>query len=203
VSQQIGNNPADRQLVAEVLRGNTQAFGDIIKNTEALVARIVFKMIPNVEDRKDIAQDVYLKAFDKLKGFRFQCKLSTWIAQIAYNTCLSWLEKKKLIFPNIQDDGENNDEALEILHSRSVIHAISETEQQIRQKELSGILKAEIAGLPPVYQTLVALFHQEELSYLELAQISGLPEGTVKSYLFRARKILKENLLSKYKKEAL
>lgn len=81
--------------------------------------------------------------------------------------------------------------------------ASSESESLIFQKELSGILQEEIKRLPVIYQTLVTLFHQESLSYQELTQITGLPEGTVKSHLFRARKMLKENLLLKYKKEAL
>ena len=97
VNHTTGNNPADKHLVDRVLRGDTRAFGIIIKNTENLVAQIVFKLIPVVEDRKDLAQDIYLKAFHNLAGFKFQSKLSTWIAQIAYNSCLSWIEKKKLV----------------------------------------------------------------------------------------------------------
>ncbi|HSC39734.1 MAG TPA: sigma factor, partial [Chitinophagaceae bacterium] len=78
-----GNNYSDKQLVDRVLRGNTQAFGIIVKNTETLVAQIVFKMVGSAEDRKDIAQDIYLKVFRKLDSFRFESKLSTWIAQVA------------------------------------------------------------------------------------------------------------------------
>jgi len=191
-------------LVERVLRGDHHAFGIIIKNTEALVAQVVFKMIANTEDRKDIAQDIYLKVFHKLGSFRFQSKLSTWIAQVAYNTCLSWLEKRKLVLPgNLHESGGAHEAALEHLHSKSTGLAGNETDRPMLQKERSGIIQQEIDGLPPVYQTLITLYHQEEMSYEEMAQITGLPDGTVKSYLFRARKMLKENLLSKYKKEAL
>ncbi|HEY4935367.1 MAG TPA: sigma-70 family RNA polymerase sigma factor, partial [Puia sp.] len=79
----------------------------------------------------------------------------------------------------------------------------SHSENRLSQKELSGILRREIDGLPAIYQTLITLFHHESMSYEELSQITGMPEGTVKSSLFRARKMLKENLLSKYQKEAL
>ena len=106
MSTQTGNHPEDKDLVNHVLRGDQSAFGRIIKNTEALVASIVYKMIPDQEERKDIAQDIYLKAFHKLAGFKFQSKLSTWIGQIAYNTCLSWLEKKKLVLPGEQWDND-------------------------------------------------------------------------------------------------
>lgn len=196
-----GNNPADRHLVDRVLRGDTRAFGIIIKNTECLVAGIVFKLIPVVEERKDMAQDIYLKAFHNLAGFKFQSKLSTWIARIAYNSCLSWIEKKKLILPGNLQDEDAYSLSPDSVHPRYAVS--SDSERQLFQKELSVILNKEINGLPPLYQTLITLYHQESMSYEELSQITGLPDGTVKSYLFRARKMLKENLLSKYKKEAL
>jgi RNA polymerase sigma factor (sigma-70 family) len=194
----------DKNLVDKVLKGDSQAFGIIIKNTEGLVAQIVFKMIPNTEDRKDLVQNIYLKAFHKLSSFKFQSKLSTWIAQIAYNNCLSHLEKKKLVLPGGGHDKDGSGEdTLALLSSRYGMDSYGGTEQFIDQKELSGILQVEINSLPPVYKTLISLYHQEELSYEEMVEITGLPEGTVKSYLFRARKMLKENLLAKYKKEAL
>jgi RNA polymerase sigma-70 factor (ECF subfamily) len=186
-----------------VLSGDTNAFSAIIKSTENLVAQIVFKMIPNSEDRKDMAQDIYLKAFHKLSGFKFQSKLSTWIGQIAYNNCLSYLEKKKLVLLGSSQDGNEPEEALEILLNKPNSLSLSESEKNIFQKELSGILQFEIERLSPVYKTLISLYHQEELSYEEITQITELPQGTVKNYLFRARKMLKENLLAKYKKEEL
>ena len=204
VHSKTGNNLTDQQLVARVLNGDTQAFGAIIANTEKLVAQIVFKMVTHAEDRKDLAQDVYLKTFHHLQGFRFQSKLSTWIARIAYNACLSHLEKKRLVLPG-REHGEDGacEEDLDLLNSRSAGARGSESEKLFFQKELSGILQEEIHALPPVYRTLITLFHNEDLSYEEIYLITGLPEGTVKSYLFRARKMLKTNLLAKYKKEAL
>jgi RNA polymerase sigma-70 factor (ECF subfamily) len=201
VSKQPRNIPTDRQLVDPVLGGDNLAFGEIISMTEDLVAQIVCKMISNEEDRKDILQDIYLKVFHHLKGFRFQSKLSTWVAQIAYNTCSSQLQKRRLllhVLPDFDMDGEGPGSGRQ--HG---VRAAEETDGSILKKELTGILQAEIGQLPPLYQTLIGLYHQEELTYQEMAQITGLPEGTVKSYLFRARKMLKEKLSSKYKMEKL
>ncbi len=181
---------ADKSMVDSVLKGDNAAFATIIKTTEALVTQIVFKMIRNPGDRKDLAQDIYLKAYKNLAGFKFQCKLSTWIAQIAYNACFDHLRKKQLIFSHI-------------LHDENEMDTISadETFSLLQQKELTAILKNEIDQLPPIYQTLITLYHKEEMSYIELTEITGLPEGTVKSYLFRARKMLKNNLSRHYQKE--
>ena len=197
MTNKIQNNLTDQHLVKQVLDGDTSAFGTIIKKTEGLVAQIVFKMINNSEDRKDIAQDIYLKTFKKLSSFKFQSKLSTWIGQIAYNTCLNYLEKKKLIIlPKTESEGE-------ALSSETTNTSNNETENLIFQKDPSEILISEIDILPPLYKTLITLYHNEELSYEEIAQITELPEGTVKSYLFRARKSLRESLLRKYKTEEL
>ena len=194
---------ADQSLVDKVLRGDTNAFKVIIKNTEGLVAQIVFKMIPGAEDRKDIAQDIYLKTFQKLGGFKFQSKLSTWIGQIAYNTCINHLRKKKiLLIDNSISDNKSEDDTLEMM-DKTINWPDNETEKIIFKKELSGILKKEIDKLSPLYRTLITLYHNEELNYLEIVEITELPEGTIKNYLFRARKTLRNNLLLTYKKEAL
>ena len=183
---------ADRQLVDLVLGGDMHAFSALVENTEGLVAQIVCKLIPNEEDRKDIAQDTYLKVYQHLSTFKFQSKLSTWIGQIAYNTCLNRLQKKQLPVYTLPDQvGEETDRVGD------------ETDRLLMQKELKGLLRTEIGRLPPLYQTLIGLYHQEDRSYLEIARITGLPEGTVKSYLFRARRQLKETMLSIYKQEKL
>lgn len=197
------DNVTDQTLVDRVLGGDTNAFKSIVKNTQGLVAQIVFKMIPNLEDRKDIAQDIYLKTFQKLDTFKFQSKLSTWIAQIAYNTCINYLEKRKLVLiENNYDNEKSDDEALELLNVNNDYFS-NETAEIIYRKELSEILKSEIDKLSPVYKTLITLYHNEELNYAEIAEITKLPEGTVKNYLYRARKTLKENLLVSYKNDIL
>jgi len=197
----MGNNLPDQLLVESILRGNTNAFAEIVRNTRGLVTQIVCRMMNNVEDRKDISQDIYLKAFNSLRSFRFQSKLSTWIGQIAYNTCLNYLEKKKLILPGKFFD-EDDQESQEVSYDFSS-SATSETEVLIFRKEMGSIVQSSIESLTPVYRTMIMLYHQEELSYHEIGQIMKLPEGTVKSYLFRARKALKENLLSQYKREEI
>jgi RNA polymerase sigma factor (sigma-70 family) len=191
-----GHSSTDQYLVDQVLKGDQQAFARIVRQTEGLVAQIVFKMIPAPGDRPDIVQDVYLKAFRNLSGFRFNAKLSTWLGKITYNTCLHYLEKKKLAF--LPDTNEQDDEPV----NRSLSQ--NDVEKLLSGKELASILGSAIKMLsPPIYQTLITLYHQEELTYAEIGEITSLPEGTVKNYLFRARKSLKEDLLSRYKKEEL
>lgn len=197
------NIPADKELVQQVLDGNLHAYAQLIRHTERLVAQIVFKMISNPEDRKDLAQDIYLKIHRKLPSFNFQSKLSTWVAQVSYNTCLDYLRKKKLFLPGDGPEGnETEDDGWFTNKFFSGSSGVT-VDTMIHKKELTAILKTAITKLPPLYNTLIGLFHQEEMSYEEIGQITGLPDGTVKNYLFRARKMLKNELLVTYKKDDL
>jgi len=190
VNYNSANRLSDKQLVERVLQGDHHAFGLIVKGTERLVGQIVGRMISHAEDRKDIIQDVYLKTFKHLSGFRHAAKLSTWIGNIAYNTCINFLERRRLrvVGDEFIEEAPANDEGTEAL---------------IESRQLTAIIAARIEELPPLYKTLLVLFHQEGLSYADIGQITSLPEGTIKSYLFRARKQLKESVLLEYKKHEL
>jgi len=191
-------------LVNSVLRGEIHVFATIIKNTEGLVAQIVFKLITNAEDRKDIAQDIYLKAFKSLSGFKYQSKLSTWIGKIAYNTCFNFLDKKQLVLlDNTFPENEKHESALEFMTNKFIGSTNNNTETSLIRTERLEIVQSAIEILPPLFKTLITLYHYEELSYDEITEITSLPVGTVKSYLFRARKSLKDTILLKYKEEEI
>ena len=194
----------DQQLIAQVLGGNTAAFGQVVQRTEGLVTQLIFKMIRHPADRPDIAQEVYLKVFKNLAGFKFQAKLSTWVGQITYNTCLHYLEKKQLVLVDPSEPASNN--ALEegrLALPALVAGADYDPETALFDQDLATALSMAIELLPPLYRTLISLYHQQELSYEEIAQITSLPDGTVKNYLFRARKLLKQQLLARYQRDDL
>ncbi|MBW3130031.1 sigma-70 family RNA polymerase sigma factor [Hymenobacter profundi] len=194
----------DQQLVKQVLGGNTAAFGQIVQRTEGLVTQLIFKMIRHPADRPDIAQEVYLKVYKNLAGFKFQAKLSTWVGQITYNTCLHYLEKKQLV---LIDPTEPTPDAAAEEGRRAPPPLVADSdydpETVLFSHDLADILGTAIEQLPPLYRTLISLYHQQELSYEEIAQITSLPDGTVKNYLFRARKQLKQHLLARYQRDDL
>lgn len=178
---------SDKAIVAKILSGNTQDFSVIVKSTEKLVTQIVQKMTVNQDDQKDLVQDIYLKVYQNLSSFQYKSKLSTWIANIAYNATINYLQKKKIPIFGIDTT----------LESKSALSENVETE--IFEKETLEILKIELDKLPPLYNTLLTLYHLEELSNREISDITKLPEGTIKSYLYRARKILKNNINHHFK----
>ncbi|MEZ5105031.1 MAG: RNA polymerase sigma factor [Draconibacterium sp.] len=175
----------DAELVQQILNGNSNAFRFLVSKHQRLVVHVVSRIVQQQEDLEDICQEVFIKVFKKLKDFRGDSKLSTWIATIAYNTSISHLRKGK-------NDAHSYDEQPGLI--------LGEVDESLNQKivereEAKKYLLALIEKLPVQYRTVLTLFHLEEFSYKEIEEITGMPEGTIKSYLSRARNILKEKLV--------
>lgn len=176
-----GHENDDKKLVAAVIHGDESAFRRLIYLHEKLVISIVYKMISRREDCEDLCQDVFLKVYEKLPGFRFNSKLSTWIGSIAFNACINFFQKHKpVLLEEVQSAG------IEISPG-----------EKFEVKEKERLLQKGIQKLSPVQRTILQLFHQNEFSLQEIAEVTNLPVSTVKSHLFRARKELKE-MMSNY-----
>lgn len=191
----------DRSLVEQILSGDLNAFETIVNDNQKLVSHVVFKMVHQAVDREEVCQDVFIKVYENLKSFQFNSKLSTWIARIAYNTCLNYLQKKKLpLYEDLNARYEDKEyEPVTEGFIENLWGGSTNPEEKMIQKQTSEFLKNEISQLPEQYRTIITLYHLDEMNYQEIGQIMNCPEGTVKSYLFRARKLLKEKLVEKFK----
>lgn len=169
----------DSELVEQVLNGNSNAFRYLVSSNQQLVAHIVGRMVCRREDLEDICQEVFIKVYRKLGKFRGEAKLSTWIAAIACNTCISHLRKKEW---NIEIEDDRFYEKDEDVETPATL---------MEKEELKKYLMQMIEQLPVTYRMVLTLFHLQEFSYREIAQITGMPEGTIKSYLSRARNLLR------------
>lgn len=182
----------DRTLVSRVLAGDRQAFMLLIKQHERLVAHMIGRLIKSDEDREELCQDVFLKVFHRLAEFGFQSKLSTWIATIAYRHAINHLRKQKMLFANIADE--------ENLTTRFV--ELSNPETVAEEKDMDTYILKLVDELPPQYKVVLTLYHVDGMSYPEIGEVTGMPDGTVKNYLFRARHLLKEKVKNTLGKEA-
>lgn len=196
----------DKALVDKIVQGNRHAFRELIERFERLVCHVVFRLVTNETDREEICQEVFVKVYRNLGQFNFQSKLSTWIARIAYHTSINYLQKKKI--PLFEDVAEReNDQRESGLAKNEGISIVADREpisdEQLRRSEMTGFLRKEIERLPALYRAVVTLYYLEEMSINEISEIMDLPIGTLKSYLFRARKQLKDNLLVIYPQEEL
>lgn len=172
----------DAELINQILIGNMNAFTFLVNRYQKLVLHISGRIIQRQDDVEDVCQDVFIKVFQNLIKYRNECKLSTWIATIAYNTSINHLRKYK------NDDKVNTDDT-------AVFSKLTEFRSDEYEKaDLHRYIREQIDLLPVQYRTVLTLFHLEEFSYQEIEQITGMPEGTVKNYLFRAKALLKEKL---------
>lgn len=187
------NEPNEQ--IRKILAGNSEAFRELIVSHQRLVSHIVFRMVSNEADREDVCQEVFIKVYQNLGGFQFESKFSTWIAKIAYNTSINYLKKKKV---PLFDDLRREDESIDSFGSES-----RTADSFAVSTDISARLQQEIDALPVRYRTILTLYHLDEMSYSEIADILNMPDGTVKNYLFRARKLLKQKLSAKYEVEEL
>lgn len=186
-----GHTRTEQDLVKAILRNDRDAFRELVKRYEKLVVQIVCRMIRRVPDQEDLCQEVFLKVYDNLENYRFESKLSTWIGRIAFNTCVSFLQKKQVVW--LEKTGSDEESELEIYGTGD--HK-KQPDELLVQKEQHKLLWKLVDELPPVQQTIVSLFHQEGLTMDEIATMLNMPMGTIKSYLHRARQALRKKLLS-------
>ena len=195
----------ERTLINKILQGNLRAFQGLIEKYQNLVTHIVFRLISNFNDREDVCHEVFIKVYQNLKNFKFQSKLSTWIGRIAYNTAINHMRKERIplyddIKPNYDKDTDNEFISAPL---NSVQTEYPNPDEVIEKKDRTELIQKQMEKLSAPYRTILTLYHLDQLSYQEIGEIMNLPEGTVKSYLFRGRKKLKENLVGELEGEEI
>jgi RNA polymerase sigma factor (sigma-70 family) len=183
----------DQVLVMKVLSGDVQAFRLLIHQHEKLVAHMIGRVVKKEEEVEELCQDVFMRVHEKLSEFNFKSKLSTWIATIAYRHAINHLRKEKMLFSEIPDEAMFEKRFVEFESPESVTE----------EKDLDSFVIRLIDELPVQYKTILTLYHVQNMTYPEICEITGMPEGTVKNYLFRARNLLKEKVKKYIGKEDL
>ncbi|MEM9673521.1 MAG: RNA polymerase sigma factor [Cyclobacteriaceae bacterium] len=178
-------------LVKQVKDGNALAFQQLVQQHQRLVFHMVHRIVNRSEDCEDISQEVFLRVYQKIHLFNFQSKLSTWIATIAYRTALNYVKKEE------KHSSTDIDEAI------SLASPEQSAQQLLEKKAIYQFIHERISELPVHYRTVLTLFHLEEMSLQEIQKVTDMPLGTVKNYLFRARKLLKEQLQNQFEPEEL
>lgn len=171
--------PQDGDLVALTLRGNSGAFATLVERYDRAVYHLAYRTLHDVEEARDVTQEAFFKAFRSLRTFKTGAKFSTWIFAITYHACCDRLSRRK------HYSGEELPERAD---------AAPGPEQRVISLDEASRLRAAIDALPEKYRTVVTLFHLQGKQYDEIATVLGLPMGTVKTHLFRAKEQLRRLL---------
>jgi RNA polymerase sigma-70 factor (ECF subfamily) len=178
------NSSTDEELIARIVRGESRVYGVIVDRHKDRAMTLAVRLLRNREEAEEALQDAFVRAFRAIETFDGRSRFATWLYRIVYNTCLTRLNRLQAagrIFA--EADGE-----IEISSYETPDVALLRTEQY---QQVNGA----IAALPEHFATVLTLFYVQEMSYDEIVEITGMPLGTVKTHLFRARTALKKSLL--------
>ncbi len=179
----------DSLLVQEAIGGDRKAFEMIIRRYEQPLVNYLARTLGDRETALDFAQDIFLKAFASLASYRHGYKFSTWLFKIASNHVIDHWRKKKIpamsLDQPVRDDGSPSIQVCDRAESVGRTFELAELRVKIEQA---------LANIPEAFRELFVLRHINEFSYEEIADIKGLPVGTVKNRVFQAKEIIRRQL---------
>jgi RNA polymerase sigma factor (sigma-70 family) len=171
--------------VRAVLDRKPGAFEALVRDYQKLCWHIIVRMVRDPDEARDLTQETFLRVHRQLHQFRFESPLKSWIGRIAYSIALRHLERRRAMPVSFLGDDEQ-------LVYESAADESFDIEGDVGNEQEADRLLAGIDALPAVPRTLITLYHLEELSIPEIATMTGLNEGTIKSHLFRARLTLRD-----------
>jgi RNA polymerase sigma-70 factor, ECF subfamily len=180
----------DVELVRGALDGVESAFREIVQRYQRPVYGLIVRMVRDAGRAEELAQDTFVKAFRALHTYDMARKFSAWLLTIAHHVAIDELRKGSLPTEPLESpfgDGERREFPDRSTPSPAVL---------AERGQLAHVLQQAIGRLRPEYREVVALRYERDLDYDEIVEITGLPMGTVKSALHRARKELAEHLES-------
>jgi RNA polymerase sigma-70 factor (ECF subfamily) len=179
----------DTIILRRVLGGDQDSFATLVRRYEAKLRVYVVQIVGIEEEARDLVQETFVRVWNNLSGYDPRFRFSTWLFRIARNLAIDHLRRRRAVVPL---ESRENDEGEVILFDPA------DTRRgplgDLENSELGRAMAREIQRLPPAYRELVLLRHFVGLAYAEIAELKGMPLGTVKNKLFRAHSVLREAL---------
>jgi RNA polymerase sigma-70 factor (ECF subfamily) len=191
----IGMTLRERLLIRRLQQRDERAFEEMVRLYQHKVFNLVYRMIGSAEEAEDIAQEVFVTVFKAIDSFRGESKFSTWLYRIAANHCknrMKYLGRRSYKATGELDEAAERE--MQDAQPSAMRPHIDGPEAVLEGLQLERMVQAGIAALDEEHRALIVLRDVEDLSYDEIASITGLAEGTVKSRLHRARLALKEHM---------
>jgi RNA polymerase sigma-70 factor, ECF subfamily len=184
----------DQQIVALARAGEEAAYRELVRRYERPLFSLLYRMVRDRELAEDLAQETFVKALNAIESYRPEFKFSSWIFKIANNAAIDHLRRREL--DTLSLEGSPHAETPEAIEATAL--QIGDRQEspldEVEARELGGEIEAAIAKLRPEYRSCILLRHVEGRAYEEIAEILGLPLGTVKTYIHRARNELRREL---------
>jgi RNA polymerase sigma-W factor len=177
----------DAQLVKRCLRGDEKAFEELLAKYRRPVYSICMRMVRNETDAEDLAQEAFIRTFNVLDRYNPSYPFSSWLYRITSNLCIDFIRKRRKGIVSLDEpvSGEEGD------MPRQIASGTGDPERELQTREMMAVLEEAVSALPEHYRIIVILRHQEQLSYEEISDNLGIPLGTVKARIHRARNLIK------------
>jgi RNA polymerase sigma-70 factor (ECF subfamily) len=185
------NGIADSELVARAIKGREESFEELVRRYQRPIAAYVYRMVGDYDSALDLTQEVFIKIYGSLARYRSEFKFSTWIYKIAHNAAIDHLRRNTSRDQSLTTEVDGAPYELPLNSGRPT------PEQEYAGKERRSEIEAVVSQLPPAYKELIVLRHSHDLSYDEIADVTGLPLGTVKNRLFRAREMMRDQFVQR------
>jgi len=189
---------SDRALAERHRTGDPEAFAEIYREHEAMVFNLALRLAGDRERAADLSQEIFLRIFRHLDGFRGRSSLKTWIYRVAVNHCRSRLRRRGLVFEHLVPSRGEGPDRTGSREEKDPLQDLADPRRSPEERALAGdaerILQTALAALPAVYREAVVLRDVEDLSYEEIAEVLGVRVGTVRSRIARGRRRLADEL---------
>jgi len=179
----------DCDLVTQAIAGRESSFEELVRRYQRPIASYVYRMTGDYEAALDLTQEVFIKVYNSLARYRPEYKFSTWIYRIAHNTAIDHLRRHSTHELDLATDEHG--------HERPILSGAMTPEQESERAERRAEIEGVVGALPESYRELIILRHAHDLSYDEIAEVTGLPLGTVKNRIFRAREAMRSPLIER------
>lgn len=184
----------DQDVVERARQGREDAYRELLRRYQRPVFSLIYRMVRDRELSEDLAQETFVKVLNALDSYRPEFKFSSWIFKIANNAAIDHLRRRRL--DTLALEGSPHATTPDRVEATALqLPDRSETpDEELEARELGSVIEQAIGRLRPEYRTCIILRHIEGRSYEDIAQITDLPLGTVKTYIHRARNELKDAL---------
>ena len=177
---------SDVDLIAGTIAGGEDNFEELVRRYQRPIVGYVFRMLGDYESALDVTQEVFIKIYNSLERYSSEYKFSTWIYRIAHNAAIDHMRRNSVTPQSLETESADGTYQLQIESSDPT------PEQDRERSEWRTQIDSVVKCLPTAYRDLILLRHSQDMSYDEIAEVTGLPLGTVKNRLFRAREMMRD-----------
>jgi RNA polymerase sigma-70 factor (ECF subfamily) len=181
----------DGELIVSAIGGREDGFEELVRRYQRPITGYVYRMLSDYDAALDVTQEVFIKVYNSLERYSSDYKFSTWLYRIAHNAAIDYMRRNSMNTQSLETETSDGSFQLQIEDARA------NPEQQREQTEWRNEIDAVVKCLPIAYRDLIVLRHSRDMSYDEISEITGLPLGTVKNRLFRAREMMREMFIQR------